>query len=363
MRKILLFILITTFSNIFSQTADLQFVEILNNGINYDVKIQIKGTPAFNLGSSNIKFNFNNADLGSPILLTAHNFSGGSYQTVTVTTPKPSIVSINIELNAINTGTQVNTSWTDVVTVRFTTLNVNGSSNLSFRDMKPLQTDNPTVLFKDDETNQVTQGTFSPSNTTPLPVELSTFKVNAVEGAKAQLEWETASETNNYGFEIERTIVSNNTESYKWEKIGFVEGHGNSNSPKLYSFTDKNPTGGSKFAYRLKQIDIDGAFDYSDAVEVEVLPAKFELLPNYPNPFNPTTLIKFSLPEDTKLAINIYNILGEKVITLVNEEFKAGYHQVQFNSNSNGLNLSSGLYIYSIESKNFTQVKKMILLK
>jgi hypothetical protein len=208
-------------------------------------------------------------------------------------------------------------------------------------------------------------GTFIAPTNTPLPVELSTFSVNAVEGAKAQLKWETATEVNNYGFEVERSVVAQNAnnQSVKWEKVAFVEGHGNSNSPKLYSFTDKNLVGGSKFAYRLKQIDIDGKFEYSDAIEIEVLPTEYELHQNYPNPFNPSTLIRFSLPEDSKLAINIYNLLGEKVATILNEELKAGHHEVNFNTTSTGYNLSSGVYIYTLESKNFSQVKKMILMK
>ncbi|MFZ1289033.1 MAG: T9SS type A sorting domain-containing protein [Melioribacteraceae bacterium] len=210
----------------------------------------------------------------------------------------------------------------------------------------------------------------------PLPVELSSFNVNAVEGTKAQLNWETATEVNNYGFEVERSIVSekakvkseNETansavDNLTWEKVAFVEGHGNSNSPKLYSFTDKNLVGGSKFMYRLKQIDIDGTFEYSDAVEIEVLPTKYELLQNYPNPFNPTTNIKFSLPEDAKVSINIYNVLGEKVASILNEDLKAGFHQVDFNAFSSGYQLASGIYLYSIESSNFRQVKKMMLMK
>ncbi|MCB9258582.1 MAG: T9SS type A sorting domain-containing protein [Ignavibacteriales bacterium] len=205
-------------------------------------------------------------------------------------------------------------------------------------------------------------GTFIDPSDSPLPVELSTFNVNSVEGTKAQLEWETATEVNNYGFEIERSVVTESAEA-SWEKVAFVEGHGNSNSPKLYSFTDKNLVGGSKFAYRLKQIDIDGTFEYSDVIEVEVLPTKYELFQNYPNPFNPSTNIKFSLPEDAKVNINIYNVLGERVASVLSEELKAGFHQIDFNSNSAGYQLSSGVYLYTIESKNFSQVKKMILMK
>lgn len=202
----------------------------------------------------------------------------------------------------------------------------------------------------------------------PLPVELSSFSVNSVEGTKAQLQWETATEVNNYGFEIERSLAVNEDESESktepnWETVTFVKGHGNSNSTKTYSFTDKNLVGGSKFVYRLKQIDIDGTFEYSDAVEIEVLPNKYELLQNYPNPFNPETNIKFSLPEDAKIAINIYNVLGERVATILNKDLKAGFHQVNFNTTSAGYKLSSGVYIYTLESKSFSQVKKMILMK
>jgi len=209
--------------------------------------------------------------------------------------------------------------------------------------------------------------TFVNQSVSPLPVELSTFSVNSVEGANAELNWETATEVNNHGFSIERSILSEGfekgTESAVWEEVAFVEGHGNSNSPKLYSYTDANLVGGSKFMYRLKQIDIDGTFEYSDVIEIEVVPNNYELLQNYPNPFNPSTLIRFSLPEDTQLAINIYNILGEKVATVLNEELKAGFHQVNFNTNSAGYSLASGIYIYTLESKNFSQVKKMILMK
>ena len=344
--------------NVFAQTADLQFIEILNNGTNYDVKVQIQASSSFNLGSSNIKFNFNSTDIGSPTLLTAHNFSGTLYNTMTVTEPNTGIASINIELFVPNNGSPVNTTWTDVATVRFTVLNQGGNSQLSFRDMNPPETSNPTVIYKDDETNQVSEGTFSPLNAHPLPVELNSFNAK-VKGANIELIWKTATEVNNHGFEVERK--ANDNESASWEKVGFVAGNGNSNSPKDYSFTDKNITGGSKFTYRLKQIDNNGSYTYSSNVEVEVVPNKYELFQNYPNPFNPVTNIKFSLPEDSNVRINVYNILDERVMELFNADYKAGYYLVQFNSSSSGL--ASGMYIYSIEMKNFKAVKKMILMK
>ena len=188
----------------------------------------------------------------------------------------------------------------------------------------------------------------------PLPVELSSFSA-LVNLNNVSLNWKTATEVNNYGFEVERKA----NESAGWEKIGFINGSGNSNSNKDYNFTDKNLTGGTKFSYRLKQIDNDGTFTYSNNVEVEVTPKQYTLYQNYPNPFNPSTNIKFDLPQASKVVLNIYNILGEKVAALLNETMEAGFHQVPFN----GSGLSSGTYIYRIEAGNFVQTKKMLLMK
>ena len=202
--------------------------------------------------------------------------------------------------------------------------------------------------------NQSELGTLSNPFTvnSPLPVELTSFTAD-VNGNLVNLHWETATEVNNYGFEIERKGLDN------WEKIGFVQGNGNSNSPKSYSFSDKNLVGGTKFQYRLKQIDVDGKFQYSNAVEIEAIPNKFELMQNYPNPFNPRTTIRFSVPTVTELKINVYSVLGEKVLTAVEGKFEPGFYQTEVNAG----NLPSGIYIYRLESKDYIQTKKMMLLK
>jgi hypothetical protein len=209
-----------------------------------------------------------------------------------------------------------------------------------------------------DRTNYSTPFYASSVSGVPLPVELKSFNAK-VKGSNVELLWQTATEVNNYGFDVERKAID--AEAATWEKVGFIEGSGNSNSPKDYTYTDKNITGGSNFSYRLKQIDNDGTFSYSSDVNVEVIPDKFELFQNYPNPFNPSTTIKFSLPQDSRIVINIYNILGEKVTQLLNADYKAGYYKVLLNSTD--LNLASGIYFYTIESKNFKAVKKMILMK
>jgi hypothetical protein len=189
-----------------------------------------------------------------------------------------------------------------------------------------------------------------------LPVELTSFNAKA-KGSIVELLWQTSTEVNNYGFEIERK--ADNNESANWEKVGFVDGSGNSNSPKDYTFTDKNLIGGSEFAYRLKQVDNDGTYSYSNEVEVTVVPDKYELYQNYPNPFNPVTNIKFSLPEVAKVKVDIFNIIGEKVRTLIDQNMEAGFHSIAFNAE----NLSSGTYIYRLQTENFTQIKKMLLMK
>lgn len=189
----------------------------------------------------------------------------------------------------------------------------------------------------------------------PLPVELTSFTASA-ELSKVQLNWETATEVNNYGFEIER---SPNLGSPEWKKIAFVPGNGNSSSLKSYSYTDKNIVGGTDFIYRLKQLDSDGQFSYSDQVEVQVMPVNYELYQNYPNPFNPSTTLRFSLIEPQKVSIKVYNQLGEEVVEVVNREFQAGFHEVEFNASG----FASGVYIYRLSAGKFSSVKKMMLLK
>ena len=203
-------------------------------------------------------------------------------------------------------------------------------------------------------------GTFTGSGTFcsgPLPVELASFNEMVVDD-KVELKWQTATEVNNYGFDVEREAGSQQPAGSSWVKIGFVKGSGNSNSQKNYSFTDE-PEGGAEFQYRLKQLDVDGTFKYSEKVTVVLENIAFKLEQNYPNPFNPVTTIKFALPEASKVSLKIFSAVGEEVAELVNEEKPAGYHQVEFNATK----LSSGIYFYELNAGTFRSIKKMILLK
>ncbi len=199
-----------------------------------------------------------------------------------------------------------------------------------------------------------------------LPVELISFVVNVNEN-KVVLNWKTATEVDNYGFSIERasdysSTPLNSRGEKEWVEIGFVQGHGNSSSPKEYSFVDNNPANGI-LHYRLKQIDNNGDFEYSEVERIsfmESLPTEFVLEQNFPNPFNPTTKIKFSLPETGNVHLRVFNILGEETAELLNQEMKAGYHQIEFD----GSHLSSGIYFYSINvDGKFNSTKKMLMMK
>jgi hypothetical protein len=194
----------------------------------------------------------------------------------------------------------------------------------------------------------------------PLPVELSSFTA-VVNGNSIILMWRTETEVSNYGFEIERAVLISKFEirNSNFQKIGFIEGHGNCNSPKEYSFTD-TPEEGTSFQYRLKQIDTDGQFQYSDIVTVEIAtPVQFELKQNFPNPFNPATTITYNLPRDGFVTVKVYDIVGSEIVTLVNEEKKAGSYLITFEGN----NLSSGVYICTMSGNSFVKSIKMLMIK
>jgi hypothetical protein len=186
-----------------------------------------------------------------------------------------------------------------------------------------------------------------------IPVELTAFTAN-VSGNSVNLNWSTATELNNSGFEIQRKSVNN-----QFEKVGYVAGFGTTTEPKAYSFTQNDLAVGN-YTFRLKQVDFDGSFEYSNEINVDVnAPAQYSLDQNYPNPFNPSTLIKYSVAQDGFVNVSIFNLLGEKVTTLVNSNMKAGSYELNFNASQ----LSSGVYFYSIEAGDFKAVRKMMLMK
>jgi len=193
-----------------------------------------------------------------------------------------------------------------------------------------------------------------------LPVELTSFTATAENGAAA-LEWKTATEVNNAGFEVQRQAVNSNQRSAaSWGKIGFVEGNGTSNAPHTYSYAD-NVGGAATYSYRLKQIDHDGAFTYSVSAQVSIgVPKVLALDQNFPNPFNPSTNIQFTVPADGRAVLKVFNVLGQETATLFDGIAKAGeYHQTTFDASR----LASGIYFSRLEFDGRMQLKKMLLLK
>ncbi len=224
-------------------------------------------------------------------------------------------------------------------------------------------------------------------NENEVPVELISFSAE-LSGLQIILNWTTATETNNHGFEIERCLTQslsfNGSPSDKgkdliqWEKIGFIPGAGNSSSTKSYSFVDNGIEIFGKYKYRLKQIDFDGTFEYSNEIEVQYSPTKFLLEQNYPNPFNPSTRIKYQVSSSTHVSLKVFDVLGNEIATLVDEYKPAGNYEVEFSIGDvrvsgiphsggqnpvTGIGCASGVYFYQLKAGDFISSKKMLIVK
>jgi hypothetical protein len=223
-----------------------------------------------------------------------------------------------------------------------------------------------TIVSAYDQTSTVivpitAQGTFSiTSPLIVLPVELSSF-ASTNQGRTVVLNWSTKTEKNSDRFEVERSLASGSN----WTTIASVKAAVLSNSPKNYSYSDTKLQSG-KYNYRLKMVDNNGTFEYSKVEVSEVaIPKEFAVSQNYPNPFNPSTKIDYQVPVDAKVVMEVYNIAGQRVFELVNQDQTAGYYTVDFGASK----LSSGVYIYRIiasdkaTGNNFSSIKKMMLLK
>ncbi len=194
-----------------------------------------------------------------------------------------------------------------------------------------------------------------------IPVELSSFEAT-VQNSAVQLHWKTVTESNNYGFYIQRKLITSN----EWKNIGFVDGHGTSTTPHEYLFEDPNVDQG-QYSYRLKQVDFDGSATYSQQVSVNVnVPMDFSLSANFPNPFNPNTTIQYSLPAgEHRVNLDIYDITGQCIKTLIrNQSLGAGYYQIRWDGTDNaGKPVASGAYFYRFSAGSFTKIGQMALVK
>lgn len=192
-----------------------------------------------------------------------------------------------------------------------------------------------------------------------VPVELTSF-AGAFVGNNVELKWSTATELNNRGFEIQRSINGS-----QFATVAFVEGQGTTTEIQQYSFTDRNVESRVNYAYRLKQIDYNGDYEFSQVVNIGfTLPLEFVLEQNYPNPFNPSTSIAYAVPVKSNVTLEVYNLIGQKIVTLVEGQVEAGKHTAQFNASS----MSSGIYLFKLTAvgengSQFSSSKKMTLLK
>ncbi len=190
-----------------------------------------------------------------------------------------------------------------------------------------------------------------------IPVELSSFEAKVI-GSKVELRWSTATELNNFGFEIERK-----ERDIEYRKIGFVSGFGTTAESHNYNYTDED-LGPGNYTFRLKQIDLSGTFEYSNSIEVEVInELVFSIKQNYPNPFNPSTNIQYAIGNRQFVQLRIYDVLGNEIATLVNEEKPAGVYEIEFQSTVVSHQLASGVYYYQLRAGDFLETKKMTLVK
>jgi len=268
----------------------------------------------------------------------------GSTTAVTASYPQGSWFPVEVIVDLNTDQAQLNVNGSQVTTWQWT-LGSNGSGAPLTLDANDFfgATANDEFYFDD----------YTVADLTVVPVELTSFVAN-VKNSAVTLNWITETELNNQGFEVQRR-----TESSDYSTVGSVAGNGTTSERQNYSFTDAGLQAG-KYYYRLKQIDFNGSFEYSNEIFADInAPVEFALAQNYPNPFNPTTNITFSLAEPTFVKLVVYNLLGEAVQTLKNENMDAGSYNITFDASS----LPSGMYLYKIETAQFNSVMKMMLMK
>jgi hypothetical protein len=364
MKSMIVLLLTLAFaSSMLGTTVDGRFLVLTNNGTTYSVKVQFRVDVAMGLGGTTVKFSYDDVNLSIPATPAAGvdysfaAFSGGSYSTATLT-KAGNVLSINTEYNGDpGTGTPVNTSYTDVVTINFTTLIEGGNADLHWTQLEILG----------DDYVQWTNGTFPDENTDPLPVQLTAFTASLTQQANAvQLKWTTASEMNNYGYTVQRK--SGSDVEFADLKDAFIAGKGTTVEPQAYSYRDNTVTKSGTYTYRLKQQDMDGTIHNTQSVIVqvtltdvaEVAPKVFQLMQNYPNPFNPSTQVKFSVESTMRATVKVYNMLGEEVATMFDGIAEAGrYYVATFNATG----LASGVYFYRLATEQKTDVKRLLLVR
>jgi hypothetical protein len=329
-----------------------------------EIYVQKTGSTNFRVGNANFWFSYTATGIGTPTVAAhgAYNVTlDNDYLAATLTSGTFSgkqYVSYNTFFNTDGVtgndqqGTIPSTSAPGTLVCRIDFAVTNPSKTVDFA----FQTSG-FALTTDVSGDITANGNWT---STVLPVELTSFTASASH-LTTQLNWKTATEINNYGFDVERRTVSNQPSAVSsWAKIGFVNGNGTSNVQHSYSFSDNVSESGT-YAYRLKQYDNNGSFKYSQSTQVTIeIPKVFTLNQNYPNPFNPTTNIDFSVAANGKAVLKVYNILGQEVAELYNGEAQAGkIIQTHFDASR----LASGIYFSRLEADSKSLVKRMMFVK
>jgi uncharacterized repeat protein (TIGR01451 family) len=352
-------ILASTDSYRIDETVDGRFNTLIDeeNGT-YTVTVQLKSSPGeTDIGTSTVRFAYNQFALefeeGSfdNYSGTQPSFTGGSVTySSTISEPEVGEIALDIEQESSTDGNgqALTSEWTDVATLTFNILDPNSVSGLNW----PTQ---DIYSRLGDPDGRYRRGEFVPEET-PLPVELTAFEA-AANGEEVTLTWQTASETNNAGFHVERSLDGDPS----FEEVHFIEGAGTTNEAKRYQFTDEGiPFKSQMLTYRLRQVDLDGTTSYSQEVEVDLgAPDALSLHGNFPNPFRGQTAIRYELPQVGHVTLRVYDMLGREVIELVNRQQEAGRKEIQFDASR----LASGTYFYRLNVDGVAQTQKMVVVK
>jgi hypothetical protein len=261
--------------------------------------------------------------------------------------------------NVYSCVTSTTSSFNDGVEVNLMTITVSGGNGTEmFELVQDAATDANNGNWYFDYAGGEYENTLDPfyTSSAALPIQLASFAATVVRNNDVEVAWKTVSETNNYGFEVYRKRNENGV----WNKLGFIKGNGTTLAAQSYTYLDKSVGFGNYF-YQIKQVDLDGKSETFPEmnVVVGVAPGQFVLAQNYPNPFNPTTTIEFALPKETHVSLEVYNVIGQRVATLVDETKPTGIYVVPFNASA----LASGTYFYRLTTKEISFIKRMMILK
>ncbi len=363
MKKLFLLTLLMFITSIsFSQTINGCLIEYTPNSNPYDstlfVTLQIKLNTNENevLGHANyLKFDYSASGLQF-VQGTYVNFNeNDGYETSTITCPSGSNTIKNIQaLLDSGPGREVTDQYIDFIVFEFRIIDFSQLAWVCPRDSAQSFFFRPPYTTESSPDCEWAIGEWL-CYEEYVPVELTSFTATS-KSDNVILNWSTATELNNQGFEIERKL-----DNSEWERIGFVEGHGTTTEPREYIYLDDiSGVTSNTITYRLKQLDFDGSFEYSEAINVEnFTPSEFTLQQNYPNPFNPVTTISFSVPQAEFVTIVVYDVIGNEIAILVREEKQTGNYTAEFDATK----LQSGAYFYRIQAGNFSETKKMVLMK